>query len=592
MVQPINEDSSMTDSDHQSWISAILHDDHILINSILNNRNIDKNRQLNETLKSSHNCKSTVHADVHAFTVYNPLSLAVAHGSTKVVQVFLSHGIDVLQVDQDGNNIIHKLIEFTFMDSETEDISRNTYHYLEQLLELDKMKNLLMTENNDSLRPLELAAHLGVFPLFEAILETDNVYMTKEEIYGINKLQYFDVTEYEAFIPNTRRQLSPVALLKYLDKSKISEQNRARTKEAFHKQPLCSWLDANFASNRFYILIWASIRILFVTLFYFVDFQVISITYSNSLEIFMLKYSINITDMKVVSCSGGIFTAQTHLCMMFLIILFSFLMIMFDFIDIFRYIRKSTFIKCLQKNPRGKKEMILHITFYRICHFVSCIGMFTMISMFGSILLALTVAHQIIEKILFFLVVIGCVTTVWSILYFIQLIPILGCCVISIQRMLSDLAHFIAIFVCFQISFNYAFLKILDNSKYTSTCPEYFSSIYETMYSTFMVMLNMINLTQYEAASNLALRILHIFYIFMSAILLINFLIAIFSSSYIEVRENRHVISRIQSLSVSVVLANRIPQFMYPLSRWLQKEHYVVEGDRIYITRLVPIQNK
>ncbi len=574
-----------------SWINAIVTDDFITVSSILNNNSEREKKRLligvieNADIENIPKAK-TKHGNIHVFSASNPWSLAVSHSSRQVIELFLSYGVDVFQVDNEGNNALHKFVEFAFLNLEQEATLTDTYKFLRQCLGSDTIMKLLMMENTNRLRPLELTAHLGTLSLFQAILETDNVYMKKEEIYGVNKLQYFDVTEYEAFHPNTRRNHSPANLLMCLDNSTISERNRERTKQAFDSQPLCAWLDANFRANYFYIMIWVAIRVTSALLFYMIDFQAVVTLYGGNINISDIFN--NQSQTVVSSCSGSHVSPKAHLYMMVLLTVMSLFMIIYDIWDLGRmiFIRRND-ITYLNKTPRGSKSLILNIKFYRIVHFITCIGTFVMliivwISVWGG--------HVSVSTFVFFLVCFVAIGSVWSLFYFIQIIPSIGYFVISIQRMIIFLTQFTFIFFIFHLSFVYAFIKVLDMSILTGRCPMYFTSIGESFYGVFMIMLNMVNLHQYNDADVTSLFILHILYIFMVAILLITFLVAIFSSSYSEVAENKHVISRIQALSLAVVVENRIPEFMWPLSRWLQKRYFVVEGDKLYITRLVPLK--
>ena len=51
------------------------------------------------------------------------------------------------------------------------------------------------------------------------------------------------------------------------------------------------------------------------------------------------------------------------------------------------------------------------------------------------------------------------------------------------------------------------------------------------LFSTFTIMLNMINLREIEGPKPVSLYFLHVLYVFMVSILLLNFLIAVFSDS-------------------------------------------------------------
>ena len=96
-------------------------------------------------------------------------------------------------------------------------------------------------------------------------------------------------------------------------------------------------------------------------------------------------------------------------------------------------------------------------------------------------------------------------------------------------------------------------------------------------------MLNMINLREIEGPEPLSLYILHILYVFMVSILLLNFLIAIFSDSVNNVNQNHNVIYDIQTLSVIHTVENRL-QWLF--KKWYlhrSKKLFVCEHDRIYL---------
>ncbi len=569
-----------------SWICAIICDDHVAVSSILNTVNgYEKHRLINGIFENADiediPKKKTGHGNIHVFTVCNPWSLAVSFSSVQVMEVFLSHGADIFQVDNGGNNALHKLVEFAFMNLDEEEKLTDTYDFLIHRLGPECIVRLLMMENKNQLRPLELAAHLGTFTLFQAILETGNVYLVKEEICGVKKLQYFDVTEYEAFRPNTRRSQSPVNLLMCLDRCTISEKNREKTKKAFDSQPLCAWLDANFRANKLYIFIWAFTRIAFSVLFYLTDFQPVIVSH--------LKNNLTFSNASLTSCSGSFFSPDEHFIFMMILSIASMVMVIYDVRDIVKHIIqwKQGVENRLLKTPRGDKSIILHYQFYRGIHFVTCICIFVLLMWVWMYILGFNYINLDAG---FLLISVASVGSVWGSLYFIQILPSVGYFVISIERMIRDLVQFICVFVIFHFSFTYAFIKLLDVSARTGECPVHFSSMTESFYGTFMIMLNMINLRKYNSADNTSLYTLHVLYVFMAAILLINFLVATFSSSYSEVSLNKHVISRIQALSLATVVENRIPTFMWPLSRWMQKRYFVVEDDKLYITRLVPIK--
>lgn len=171
----------------------------------------------------------------------------------------------------------------------------------------------------------------------------------------------------------------------------------------------------------------------------------------------------------------------------------------------------------------------------------------------------------------------------WSIMFFLQLLPELGHCVVAVQRMLGDLSRFFVIYCFFMTPYVVAFYQALSNSQITA-----FSTVTDAIYATFITMLNMIS---YLEARNTPIMVavftIHFFYVFIISVLLINFLIAMFSSSYAEVTQNREVIFVVQSLSVCKMLEERLfGPLKYLIRRFLQRKQFVYENGKYYITKV------
>ena len=109
-----------------------------------------------------------------------------------------------------------------------------------------------------------------------------------------------------------------------------------------------------------------------------------------------------------------------------------------------------------------------------------------------------------------------------------------------------------------------------------------FDKFLDGFYSTFTVMLNMIDFSKYIEA-NFMIDLLHIAYVLFVAVLLLNFLIALMSSSVMIVNEDRDVLMKLQKLHISLMLEHYVkpcPRFMYDR---LQKRHLVLANGRVYI---------
>ena len=96
-------------------------------------------------------------------------------------------------------------------------------------------------------------------------------------------------------------------------------------------------------------------------------------------------------------------------------------------------------------------------------------------------------------------------------------------------------------------------------------------------------MLNMIDLTEYDVLDDITLYALHMVYVFMIAILLLNFLIALLSTAAADVALNRYAIMVVQRLSVLCLIERRFSWALYWLYKPISKRLFTCKDGRIYI---------
>ena len=167
-------------------------------------------------------------------------------------------------------------------------------------------------------------------------------------------------------------------------------------------------------------------------------------------------------------------------------------------------------------------------------------------------------------------VIVMAYVSTWSMLYFAQLFPYIGYFVNTIQRMLTIMFQFILVYLMIFLPFPHAF-QILLRSNSCDTVPG-FQSFAQAAYSVFRIMLNMEDLTWYDTKSSSAAFTLHIIFVFMVVILLINFLVALMSNSVDEVEANE-AIMLIQRLSVVTLIEWRL---LYPFVFIYRRLHKLV----------------
>ena len=158
----------------------------------------------------------------------------------------------------------------------------------------------------------------------------------------------------------------------------------------------------------------------------------------------------------------------------------------------------------------------------------------------------------------------------WCVLYFIQIPPYDGNFVNSIQRMLAIMAQFVFVYAIVVIPFPHAFEVLLRDDGLCRSIKG-FETIGMGIYSVFRIMLSMIDLTTYRSPSLNIAHVLHIIYVFMVAILLVNFLIALMSTSVGVVVDVGYVIMLVQHLSVEMLVEWRLIYPFAPLYKFLRK---------------------
>ena len=200
--------------------------------------------------------------------IVRPLCLAAVFGAREVLKFFLKSGVNVAVTDNNGYNVIHCMIAFSVFEPEKELSNVETYKILINMLSIDVLKSLLFQENEQKLRPVEMAAQCGVFKLLEAIFETEGVYVTKIYRRGLYNYRFIDITEYETYSKENRRTKSPLFFLILLHQRDLK---RPTTQEVFKRPLMEKWMNGKFHCSRPGVFVWAFIRLVFVAVYLLQD---------------------------------------------------------------------------------------------------------------------------------------------------------------------------------------------------------------------------------------------------------------------------------------------------------------------------------
>ena len=226
------------------WLQAIINDDGNTAQTILNSQYMPGSTlTLRGVIYKKHHVLKHIQSQcVLSASTYipdNAWCLAAVFDSRRVLQVMRDFGVPVIQANPYGNTFLHCIIANASLQSEDgESQCIKTITYMKSIMSDGDFKQILLTENKDSLRPLELAAHLGTFIIFRHLFETNSLYMTKTQDLGFYSVQHYDITEY---VHGRRLYNSPLYLMFQLEQRKLEHKS---TRYMYLSDPMKTWAAA------------------------------------------------------------------------------------------------------------------------------------------------------------------------------------------------------------------------------------------------------------------------------------------------------------------------------------------------------------
>ena len=145
------------------------------------------------------------------------------------------------------------------------------------------------------------------------------------------------------------------------------------------------------------------------------------------------------------------------------------------------------------------------------------------------------------------------------------------------------MVQFLVVYIFIMVPYPHAFQVLLATD--TRCKIKGFDSVGEAAYTTFKVMLNMVDFSEYDTGTDdiSAIHTLHVTYVFTVAMLLVNFLIALLSMTVGETVEAGDVIMMLQRLSVITTVERRLA-FVFPcFYKLLHRSVYKCENGIIYL---------
>ena len=176
-----------------------------------------------------------------------------------------------------------------------------------------------------------------------------------------------------------------------------------------------------------------------------------------------------------------------------------------------------------------------------------------------------------------------------SFIFFLQLFPKIGFYAVVVQRMSSMfMNYFIIIYGTMALPFIISFHRIVNFAKID--CEDDFHSVWQSIYSTFLLTFNMLDFSGIDAPNEqlAAMYLLHVGFVLVVGVLLINFLIALFTYHVGYVLQNNNVIVPCQAIFLMWLAEERIQSVFTRILHKLEKSYFITDSEgNIYVSEVL-----
>ena len=553
---------------YQHWYETIHSNNVYKVRFILNNLEepSDKVRRINgHFLYEEIDISSSV-----SNVITRPLFLAISFHSLDILDLFLEEGADVeITEDEEGYNLLHILVVISAYIPSKQDDMVQVMEHLSNKLPSSTLSKLIMGETTKGLRPLEFAAQQCTFGLMAKYLDIGLV--VKRQIVGMMEYIWYDVTEYEFDRPLGRRHFSPMYFICNMDESAL---NNGFINSISHGQ-FSVWLDTKLHTHMFSYFFWLIMRVIQIVGIYVIDLDASPLVpHGGATDLSPPEVQANATfvfchNFTVINLSPSV--RRTLIIFLLVVNVYSVGFYIGRKLKTFR--RDRFMYKSRNVFLPGKRNLIKQCLVYD-ASFV----LFSAISITYTSCAIAQIALPLYVSDICRIFLSG--WAIFSALYFIQVLQVVGPFIITIQRMLGGLAKFAMVFLIMQMPFVTLLAQVMNS--HSASCIKDFNTIFDSFFTMFRIMLNAIDIKKYDIKYPYILDIIHMEYVFFVGILLLNFLIAVMANSVNEVEENKAVIMNVQRLSMVSELEETTVSIP-TLHRWLLQKTFTSYNGRICI---------
>jgi hypothetical protein len=557
----VNTDDGMSketpmDLKHDSYYEAIINDDAETVKIILysvSGNDLDTflngkfNYRLSDLEKTSHYRDQPSDFLLTQMVLLRPISLAIAYRSTKVVNVLLDRGVDLFVRDSFRNSIVHVIVVTCYVYRNSTETLLEIYDTILDKLERDSdRKKLLSMENAFSMTPLEISMKMRCYELFKVILYTDGVY--RKLIAREGKVIYnrFDFSEYSS--AKDRFMMSPIRFLNYIQEDELEELEN----HGILQLPVIEiWIHRTISQQYPYLLCWMLFRLILPITFIIIEFnfeQMYSRLHCNGNNtvhsaIQSLQDNYNDDVLQNQKIIFGVINSINSLAILSI-----------DIIEFVARARLPAHLKRMLKPIKTDSIPAVTTDSFRICQFLlALIGIAVVICQIFPFTVTMFTIMNILISFQRFLIF-------YSLLYFTQGIPFIGFFIIGLQKMIHAIGRFIFLFIAFLLLFWSLFKGVAHSFCRSGPLLDCTMNGGQSFYINFLVMLNMVPISDHVCsdAGSAMLYVIHVAYIFLISILMLNYLIAVMSSVYSNMASHASLLTILYQLHYANMISIRL----------------------------------
>jgi hypothetical protein len=516
----------------------------ILVNGKFNFDN-EKTVNVLENDRTSKKDKSELYI-LSQLRVRRPIALAAAYGSIEVFGYLLKAGADIFIPKEDGSGIINIMIAASNTNPDLQENMLRIYDViLDRYPEAGDRKRLLLEESDGNLSPLEAAMKLRTFGLFRSILYTDGVFLDVKSQHGKVVEYEFDLSIYGR--TGERCENNPLYFLDYI---RYAEMEKLVESGIMNIPVLKAWIARKVNWSKPFIIFWAMFRCVWPIVFF--CYEQNYATSSNKAACTKGNTSIDYVYTLVVEDEGPGWK--------FLLVASSVSMaiptLVTDIMEMIFLIQKQPNYCNSYKGLATKSSYIVNFGVFRACQL-----------MLATLGVALAFSQIVGNAENYFFVVIMSTLIrflmLFSLLFFAQAIPVMGFFIIGFQQMIVALLNFILLFFTVLVTFLTLFkgigLYLCQTNGLFTNC-----NLGDDFYNTFLVLLNMASIHEQKClpVGTTLMQVVHMLYIFIISLLIINYLIAVMSTVYSDLSQYQDQVTTLYHLHFANLIECRLQCFL------------------------------